>query len=355
MTTPKTEDVIAKAFELHHKRNCSISAINPEVEELKESGIYAEARNELMRNSEASEYRSYIESEAISLGLIDEDIQLAKQTKPYLFQIDIQEALRSGVFVSGGKGQCKSNLGITIADKMLKLGYTVKALDISQAWLKSSIPYVYEVESVFVPKLSTYQSVVYDLSKLTPKEIKNFIAKFLAKEWNQQIAIPEHKRKWIIYVFEECQILTPQGSLRSNEAQQTLRLMSSGRNYNLGFIAITQRPALTDTSVFELTFQKYFARMNGENDVRKVSQYIGSLAYDLEKLKLGEFMYDKGSVTKWITTKEFKPQTKPRKLSMPNLSIPQTTQPKPKPTNTKALSSIALLLIWLLILWIALK
>jgi len=109
--------------------------------------------------------------------------------------------------------------------------------------------------------------------------------------------------------------LTPQGHLRSNEAQQILRLMTTGRNYNLGYIAITQRPALCDTSVFELTFQKYFARMNGENDLRKVANYIGAKAYDLEKLRLGEFFYDKGTKTKWITTKEFKAKTKPQALT----------------------------------------
>ena len=104
----------------------------------------------------------------------------------------------------------------------------------------------------------------------------------MAKEWDMQVSLTETQRKWIIYVFEETQMLTPQGSLRSNEAQQVLRLMTTGRNFKLGYIAVTQRAALCDTSVFELTFQKYFARMNGENDLRKVANYIGAKAYDLE-------------------------------------------------------------------------
>ena len=356
MTTPKAEDVIAKAFEINAKRNHNITAITPEVEELKENGIWKEARDSLMR-SEDSEYRTYIEKAATELGLIYEGTELAKQTKPYPFEIDIQEALRSGVFISGGKGTTKTNLAKIIADRMLQLGHTVKALDISKAWLKSSIPHFYEVKSLYIPDIDFYKSIVYDLSRLTPKELKKFIAKFLEKEWNQQIAIPEHRRKWIIYVFEECQMLVPQGSLRSNEAQQTLRVMTSGRNFNIGYVALTQRPALTDASVFELSFQRYFARMDGENDKHKVAQYIGSLAEKLEDLSLGEFFYDFGRTTKWIHTEEFKPQTKPRSLeipSMPKPSIP--TQLKPKHyDNGKSLSSIVLLLIWLVIVWIALK
>ena len=355
LTTPTRNEIIAKAFEIHAKRNYNISNITPEVEELKENGDIKRTRDRLMR-SEASEYRSYIESEARTLGLINEDIQLAKQLKPYPFEIDIGEAKRSGVFIAGGKGTTKTNLAKVIVDRLLKLGCIVKVLDVSTAWLNSQIPYVYEAETDYVPETELYQSVLYDLSNLTPKDVKSFIAKFLAVEWKKQRAIPKHKRKWIIYVFEETQMLTPQGGLRSNEAQQTLRLMSSGRNIELGFIAITQRPALADTSVFELSFQRYFARMDGENDKNKVAQYIGSLAEKLEDLNLGEFFYDFGRTTKWIYTEEFKPKTKPRRLqtvSTPKPSVP--IQLRPKQSTKTSLSGIALLVIWLCILWICLK
>jgi len=244
---------------------------------------------------------------------------LKKQIKPSDFEIDVNEALRSGVFICGGKGTTKTNLAKIITDKLLRLGYVVKVFDISKAWLKSSIPYVYEITMNIRMDTSLYRSVIFDLSRLLPKDAKRFISLILAAEWDMQVRLTEQQRRWIVYVFEETQMLTPQGHLRSNEAQQILRLMTTGRNYNLGYIAITQRPALCDTSVFELTFQKYFARMNGENDLRKVANYIGAKAYDLEKLRLGEFFYDKGSETKWITTEEFKAETVPQVLSTSSL------------------------------------
>lgn len=356
MTTPKREQIKKRAFEINAQRNHNISSITPEVSELQESGIYEQAKRDLM-TSETTQYRSYIESEARALGLIEDRIQLEKQTKPYDFEIDLNEVKRSGVFICGGKGTTKTNLARIIVDKFLSCGYVVKVFDISKAWLKSSLPQFYEVKGTHRIDIDIYQSVIYDLSRLTPKHVKKFITNVLAREWKIQVDLEEHQRKWIVYVFEEVQSLIPQGSLRSNEAQVVLRLLTSGRNYNLGFVAITQRPALTDTSVFELCFQRYFARLDGQNDKTKVANYIGAKAYDLEKLKLGEFFYDKGDQTKWIQTEEFKAKMKPKKLEISQslLELEPIKKKMQHNDNTKAISSIVLLLIWLAILYIALR
>jgi len=335
--TPKKQDVIERAFELHHKKNYNVNANNPEVNEVKESGFYEQAKCELMR-SEDSEYVSHIEKEARTLGLIDNKIELGRQRKPFDFEIDLEEALRSGVFISGGRGTTKSNLAMLICDRLMKKGIVVKAFDISRAWQKSSIPYYVEVESKGNITVSLYESCVFDLSKLTPKEAKDFISKLLDNEWKLQISIPEEKRKPIVYIFEEVQLLVPQWSLRGD--QYVLRLMTTGRNFKLGFVAITQRPALCDTSVFELSFQRYFARMDGENDKKKVASYIGiEKARRLENLRLGEFIYDMGTQTKWITTKEFRANVKPQKSSITQFASSETKR-EAKP-NVEA---IALLL-----------
>jgi hypothetical protein len=93
--------------------------------------------------------------------------------------------------------------------------------------------------------------------------------------------------------------------------------MTTGRNFDLGFVAVTQRAALTDTSVFELSFQRYFSRMDGENDTKKVSKYIGKEnARQLQNLRLGEFFYDFGTETKLIKTEEFRSKTKPSRVQV---------------------------------------
>lgn len=157
---------------------------------------------------------------------------------------------------------------------------------------------------------------MFDLCKLTPNDVKRFINLILAKEWDIQTSLTEDQRKPIVFVFEECQLLTPNGSLRSNEAQQVLRLMSTGRNFALGYVAISQRPTLVDPTVFELSFIRYFSRCDGYNDLKRIGEYIGSeKAKQLQKLRLGEFFLDVGTETKWITTKEFKAKTKPQVLT----------------------------------------
>lgn len=333
---PKRSDIIERAFELHQKKNYNVNANNPEVNEVKESGFYEQAKCELMR-SEDSEYVGHIEEEARRLGLIDSKVELGRQRKPFDFEIDIIEALRSGVFISGGRGTTKSNLAMLIADRLMKKGIVVKAFDISRAWRKSSVPYYVEVESKGNITVSLYESCVFDLSRLTPKLAKDFISKFLDNEWNLQIGIAEEKRKPIVYVFEEVQLLIPQWSLRGD--QYVLRLMTTGRNFKLGFVAITQRPALCDTSVFELSFQRYFARMDGQNDLKKVANHIGSKARELQNLKLGEFLYDMANETKWIATEEFRSSVKPQKSSITQFASSET---KREP-NAKA-EAVALLL-----------
>jgi hypothetical protein len=330
MTTPKRQDIIERAFEIRQKRNYNVSSITPEVEELAEDGTLIEARDSLMRNEE-SEFLDYLEKEANTLGYIlaKEKVVDGRQRKPFDFEIDLEEALRSGVFISGGKGTTKSNLAMTIAEMLMQKGITIKVFDISQAWRKSSIPKIYELRNNTNITINLYESAVYDISRLTPKEAKDFINKFLANEWNLQISIPEEKRKPIVYTFEEVQMLLPSWSLRNIDAQQVLRLLTSGRNYKLGFIAVTQRPALCDTSVFELSFQRYFARMDGQNDLKKVANHIGAKARELQNLKLGEFLYDMGTQTKWIATAEFRSSVKPQKISF--------APSKPIRTQTKAL------------------
>jgi hypothetical protein len=254
-------------------------AITPE---LKESGYWFSATHELMR-------RPYKEFEPLPK---DKDVSIND------FEIDLDEALKSGVFMSGGKGQAKTNLGMTIADQLLKNDITVKVFDISQAWKNFSIPKIVEIEENLSIDVNLYDSVVFDLSRLLPKDVKAFVSKVLAVEWKLQTEVPENERRQMVDVFEEVQMLVPQGYLRSEEAQYVLRLMTTGRNFKLGYIAIAQRPALTDTSVFELSFQRYFSRMDGENDLKKVANYIGDKAKQLENLRLGEFIYDKGNETK---------------------------------------------------------
>lgn len=322
MTTPTKAEIETKALELWRSDQVSNGCIEaleltPELEELKESGFYMLAQNLLMRNED-----SYKEHLARELAENVEDFEV----KPQAFDFDLNEALKSGVFIAGGKQCGKTNLAKTLADLFMKHGCIVKVFDTSQQWLDSSVPYIIEVNQPLLD-IPLYESVVFDLSRLYASQIKAFITQVLSKEFSLQVVTPKHERKWIVYVLEECQILIPQGKLRNKESQEVLRLLTSGANYNLSYVAITQRPSTTDTTVMELAFQRYFARLDGENDKRKIKTYIKDYAQQLDSLNVGEFIYDMGHTTKKIATEQFASASTPRRLAMPQPKPQQLEQP----------------------------
>jgi len=342
-TTPNRQQIEAKARELYVRdqiRNgCSeLASINPEYQELLESGYVMLAQNLLMRETDS--YKQHLVSE------LRENPKDFNET-PQDFDFRLTEALKSGVFIAGGKQCGKTNLAKVLARQYLEHGCIVKVFDISQQWLDSSVPNYIEVKRNTSIDIPLYQSVVFDLSRLYPSEVKAFVNQILSTEFEFQVATPKPNRKWIVYVLEECQILVPQNQLRRKEAQEVLRLMSSGANYNLSYVAITQRPSTVDTTATELAFQKYFARCDGENDLDKIRHYIGEYADQLEGLKIGEFIYDLGNTTKKISVPLFSTTKKPRSLET------QSIQPQQqKSEDFSVISFVILALTFLGLTWI---
>lgn len=318
--TPTREEIESKARELYvaEQYRCGtpqLADLNPSVEELKESGFYMLAGNLLMR--EGDEYKDYLMEE---LGENPSDVE----EKPKPFEFNIEEGERTGTIVVGGKGTGKSNLAKLLVDQYMRHGNVVKVFDVSKTWLKSSIPQYIEVVPNATYDISLYQSVVFDLSKLYPRQVKAFINLIIASEFQLQVNTPEHKRKWIIYVFEDSAVGLPRNRLTSKQSEELLRLMSVGRNYSLGYLAIIQRPSLLDVSVFELAFQRYISRLDGENDKRKIRAYIEKEYVDmLDSLKIGDFLYDIGDKTKKISTPLFTATSEPKKLVTQQQCTPQ--------------------------------
>jgi len=181
----------------------------------------------------------------------------------------MRSLLKTGAFISGSKGSGKTTLAMSLADSLMREGCILKVFDISGKWrTKSSIPNLYIPINSTLPNIPLYTSITFDLTLLTPRDMRNFITRVLRHDFERQVRSTE--RKWIVYVFEECQLLIPQGKLRSNVAQEVLRILTVGRNYNISYIAITQRPATVDTTVLELTDVQFFGKCTGQNDLKKL-------------------------------------------------------------------------------------
>jgi len=200
----------------------------------------------------------------------------------------MKSILKTGAFISGSKGSGKTTLAMSLADSLMKEGCVVKVFDISGQWrVKSSIPNLFIPISTTLPNMPLNTSVIFDLTLLTPREMRNFITKILRHDFMRQVKTAQ--RNWIVYIFEECQLLIPQGKLRSNLAQEVLRILTVGRNYNVSYIAITQRPATVDTTVLELTDVQFFGKCTGQNDLKKLKNYVPNVER-LKQLKVGEFI-----------------------------------------------------------------
>ena len=298
MTTPKREDIIERAFAIHHKRNHNVSSINPEVSELKESGAYQRAKCELMR-SEDNEYVSHIEREARRLKLIDEKVETEN---PQSFTIDLDEVMKTGIAITGTSHSGKSNLGFVVADMLMKNGVTVFVVDPSQTWMQnSSIPNVVSVmwnRQITWQDGTAAQSTVFDVSRLTVLQQKWFVEKFCKTIFEHRVRLTYRPATFIF--FEEAHLFFPEGSMRSKGYQEALRIITVGRNFRIRFGLVTQWSALIDKTVLKFPRQKWFGYTDEKNDKEYLRNFIGKRVDELETLGVGQFIYDYGKTTEKV-------------------------------------------------------
>lgn len=248
---------------------------------------------------------------------------------------DISLALKRGVFVSGGKGSGKTNLMKIIVDYLMtqtvpsnrivtkgdSRKVVVKVIDPSQAWYGSSLPY-YQVVTYekFVNReidIPLHVSMLYDTSRLIPADQKLFIGNLLGATFDYIVDNPIPI--WIYFILEESQMIFPSGSLRALWAQEGLRALTVGRNYDETIGSLTQFPATVSTNLIKAVGLSYFGVAWEENDIRKLQRFVKWRRPRCDavfpKLDVGEFIFlhiGKGAKAFRIKTPEFKPKTKPK-------------------------------------------
>jgi len=261
---------------------------------------------------------------------------------PFSFEL----ALKRGLFISGGKGSGKTNLMKIFVNEIMGKTFpsnrivtkgedrtvVIKVVDPSQAWYGSSLPYYQVVTSIrdivdgkVDNPLGT--DMLYDTSRLKPYDQKLFIAELLGSTFDYIVdnIVPI----WIYFVLEESQMIFPSGSLRALWAQEGLRAITVGRNYDEGVGSLTQFPATVSTNLVKACGLSYFGVAWEENDIRKLQRYVKWKRPRCDavfpNLDVGQFVYlriGKGSRAIQINTPEFKPKT-----------TPQLWKPKTKSTS----------------------
>jgi len=273
--------------------------------------------------------------------------------------LDIDEALKSGLFISGTSGSGKTNLAKLIAQRLMNEGVTVYVFDPSQAWHDSPIPQIIKVGAYDATRIFE-GSTVYDISLMYVQQQREYVERF-CRELFQQRVCDLQSRSPIFLVFEEAQLYLPEGGSRSKAFQELYRIITVGRNYNIRYMLITQFAALVDKTCVKMTKQRYFGYSDELNDVRYIANFIDIEAHKLVILKIGEFLYDYGKQTKLIHTPPYHTREKPnfiKPVSQPeNPAWTAGAIVKGQPTNQKSWENAArnlIMIFWLIIFLILL-
>ena len=308
MITPNKEAILQKACELWHESRAREGDpsfdIEPEENELRESGFLAVATSELMRSNDTvnPEWRNYAEkfekkneerSENFTLGV------------PF----DVSLAVDSGFYVSGTSQSGKTNLAKLLVQQLLDSRIACYVLDASKAWTHDSPIRNVLLVSERERRYAWNDSTVFDISSLSARKKVLFVNQLCHDIY--EMHVEGYARKEFI-IFEEAQTYLPQGCLRlairrSSPCESVLDVVTVGANYGLRFGLITQFPALVDKPPVKICQQRYFGWTWEKNDIAYVKAFLGKdWIAKLQGLQKGEFIYQCRDVTQMIKTPEYK-------------------------------------------------
>jgi hypothetical protein len=277
LTTPNRKAIIEKATELYYRDMAKSGIENfntPEIEELREGGYLSSSQSALMRNLESKnvEWKDY-----------NENLENFAD-----FQFDSSEAMRTTCFISGSRGVGKSDVCMRIAQELHNEGITVIVFDPSCDWVKRSSIEQYITLKPYSDLPIPETSTIFDISRLTPNESQRCVERFCKTLFEFQI---DNSMKRFYLIFEEAQIYFPLSALSSKNTQNTMRLLTVGRNFNVSMCAISQFPALISKELVKHSGQLFLGYASEPNTVRYWSGIIGKSAEKLKDLQNGEFVY----------------------------------------------------------------
>lgn len=215
-------------------------------------------------------------------------------------------------------------------------------------------------------------STVFDIARLTIPQQKALVEWFCKtifehqvkqlstlREQHPEIPIEDLRKeklpKYFIF-FEEAHTYFPQGCMRARAYENTVRLLTQGRNYNVRIGCVTQFASLLDKNAMRYMNQRYFGATSEPNDTEYISKFLPKTALvkiatemnpkkELEKstrqelasmilssLKAGQFIYKHRNRITQIQIKPFRAFLQPRPrlqtLTTPKKPIKQTHKPQ---------------------------
>jgi hypothetical protein len=319
MGMPNKQEIMQKARELYardcYKRGCpDLANVNPEDYELAQNGFTAVARSELMRDTSKAENSHW--------SGYNENLENSDDLK-----FNLEEAMKSGVLVSGTTGTGKSDVGMYLTDQLMNEGIIVVVFDSSQDWQKRSS--IARYQTLAIPHIDTVpeRSVIFDISRLSVEQRQKLIENFSQTLYQRQAMNPSRRQYFLI--FEEGSSYFREGFMRGKRFSNTAMLMSEGRNYGVRFMVITQFFASIDKMSMRYMRQRYFGYTDELNDVSYVKAFLGDQASKLRDLSAGQFIYYNAGRTTKISIEPYTSTTP--KISIQQPDTPAILKPNAQP------------------------
>lgn len=299
MGTPTKEQVYEEAKKLyfqHERRNGNRTSINPEYEELAESGFISLAQTNLMRNPET--LYGIIEPKK-KRDLID--IGESRYAED-LLNFPLKDIMRGGAFAVGARGYGKTNTLKLLVSEALRQKIEVKVFEPCLAWKDFPLPYIRVKRDSKRDLETNAYNCIYDLSRLSVLESRNFVAQTMVSDLQEAIMLTDlGKKPRCLFIIEEAQNVIMSNTLRHHKYQDVSRFITQSRNFGLSFVASTQRLASVDVLLVELSACRYWHRLEGQRNLQKARYWLDKYqVWNLRNLKVGEAYLQVGGKIKLV-------------------------------------------------------
>jgi Cdc6-like AAA superfamily ATPase len=324
MVTPIKAEIVKLATEKWHadqlRRGNPSYDIKPELDELRESGYLSYAQSELMRNPNHDEWDGYNERV--------KNLQKTLQSSPVFSTIeiiDLNEVLKSGLAIVGGRGTAKTTTAKHLIRRFIKEKESVRIRAFEDAYelsRNSDLPF-YQILTEQTRQIFIKQKCTYFTGKLyNPEDATTILRSFVIRDWSRQVdkvlASNGHFEDWILYVTDDSHSILDRYSLSRTINKTLLRWVGTGRNYAMSYITVSQRFQSIPTQLLERINTGYLIfKLSGANNRSKLKA-IGldkPTIKRIEKLKVGEAIFYYDGKAELIYIPKFEAVNAPRRLA----------------------------------------
>lgn len=220
---------------------------------------------------------------------------------------NLEQAIKQyGLTIVGSKGCGKTNALMVILRNIDAIPCvvdfaTVHAFNLGS---KFTVKFLNEKYLLRKPRININKPMIIDISQTTKPQASEIIRELIKNEYYSRVheVIANFKngmekrqlnREWLVFCLEEAQ--TTIGKFLKSDSDLATA-MAVGRNYNLGFIFVTQRLSELNTALSERTAY-LIGKVVGDNNIRKLSRLLGIPRKKLkfvETLPRGQFLFHNG-------------------------------------------------------------